>query len=209
MHDAIPESLADLVAQVQKTVGEARQSGDPIAILAAANAGADSIERRVGQGSTEADRAALLAVKRFTFNAAADCWPGWSFTGRPVDTSDLVAGLELARRSERLVEKLSLGHLQQGTARWLSGAFELALGRLADASSAFSVARQHYLAAEAPGLVLLMEGYEAIAARMGAQPGSSVAKDDLEEIYARITAGGFEDGPEWIEQLRTALKVFT
>jgi hypothetical protein len=153
MHDAIPESLADLVAQVQKTVGEARQSGDPIAILAAANAGADSIERRV--------------------------------------------------------EKLSLGHLQQGTARWLSGAFELALGRLADASSAFSVARQHYLAAEAPGLVLLMEGYEAIAARMGAQPGSSVAKDDLEEIYARITAGGFEDGPEWIEQLRTALKVFT
>ena len=49
------------------------------------------------------------------------------------------------------VEKLSLGRVQEGTARWLSGAFELALGRLADATSAFSVARQHYLAAEAPG----------------------------------------------------------
>ncbi|HWM65833.1 MAG TPA: hypothetical protein VNO35_04565 [Steroidobacteraceae bacterium] len=74
MHDAIPQSLADLVVQVQKTVGEARQSGDPIAILAAANAGADSIERRVGQGSTDADRAALVAVKRLDRRSPGMIW---------------------------------------------------------------------------------------------------------------------------------------
>ena len=52
--------------------------------------------------------------------------------------------------------------------------------------------------AKAPGLALLTEGYQVIA-RGG---------EDLESVCARIVAGGFEDGAEWVEQLRTALKVF-
>jgi len=69
------------------------------------------------------------------------------------------------------------------------------------------VARQHYIAGKAPGLVLLMEGYIAIVRQIA---GHQVAADgeDLHQISARIAAGGFEDGAEWIEQLRTALKVF-
>jgi protein-L-isoaspartate(D-aspartate) O-methyltransferase len=208
MQDAPDESLTDLVARVQKTVGDARRTGDPVAIVSAANAGADLIELRIGQGRTDADRAALTAVKRFTFNAAADCWPGWSLTGPSTDAGNLITGLELARRSARLVEELSLGSLQQGTATWLSGAFELALGRLDAAAAAFRIARQQYHAAEAPGLALLMEGYEAIAARIGGQPGS-VDEHEFAEVCARIESGGFEDGQEWIEQLHTALKVFT
>ena len=48
------------------------------------------------------------------------------------------------------------------------------------------VARQHYIAGKAPGLVLLMEGYIAIVRQIA---GHQVAADG-------------------IEQLRTALKVF-
>ena len=32
--------------------------------------------------------------------------------------------------------------------------------------------------------------------------------EELEQVCARIAADGIKDGAEWIEQLRTALKVF-
>jgi hypothetical protein len=207
MSDTAAESLRDLVATSLERVNELRRAGDPAALLAAANAAADEIEQRVGEPLNDAKRQALTAVRRFTYNAAADCWPGWSVPDKPPDTRNLSVALELAQRSARLVKKLGLGSLQEGTGTWLCGAFDLALGKHADASSAFAVARQHYIAGRAPGLVLLMEGYIAIVSQIA---GHQVAADgeDLHQISARIAAGGFEDGAEWIEQLRTALKVF-
>jgi len=199
--------LPDLVSELEKHVNEVRREGSPAAILAAANAAADAIGQRVGVCSNDAERAALIAVKRFTFNAAADCWPGWSVTGPAVDASSLLAALQLAQRSAALVERLALGSLREGTATWLSGAFELALRRLTDASSSFARARQCYITAAAPGLVLLMDGYLAIVQRVGANA-SQADVENFEQVCAKIEAGGFEDGPFWIEQLRTALKVF-
>jgi hypothetical protein len=202
------ELLPDLVSELEKHVNEVRRTGSPAEILAAANAAADAIGHRVGVCLNDAERAALTAVKRFTFNAAADCWPGWSVAGPTVDASSLFAGLQLAQRSAALVESLNLGSLREGTAIWLSGAFELALQRLTDASSSFARARQCYIAAAAPGLVLLMDGYLAIVQRLAANASEADA-ENFEQVCARIGAGGFEDGPAWIEQLRTALKVFT
>ncbi|HEY2398912.1 MAG TPA: hypothetical protein VGI23_01090, partial [Steroidobacteraceae bacterium] len=72
------DSLSDLVMSSQQRVKELRVSADLAALLAGAEAAADAIERRVGEGSSDLDREALIAVKRFTYNAAADCWPGWS-----------------------------------------------------------------------------------------------------------------------------------
>jgi hypothetical protein len=92
--------------------------------------------------------------------------------------------------------KLGLGPIQEATGTWLVGAFELALGRYAEAREAFAQARESYLAGKAPGLVLLTEGYMAIV------------DGDVEGVCARIAVSGFEDGSEWIEQLRTAAKVF-
>jgi hypothetical protein len=43
----------------------------------AADAAADEIEQLAGERLDDAERQALTAVRRFTFNAAADCWPGW------------------------------------------------------------------------------------------------------------------------------------
>jgi hypothetical protein len=207
MTDTEAESLLDLVATWQERVKELRRAGDPGVLLAAANAAADEIEQRVGERWDDEQRQALTAVRRFTFNAAADCWPGWSVTDKPPDTRNLLAALELAQRSIRLVKKLGLGALQEGTGIWLCGAFDLALGRHADASNAFVVARQHYVAADAAGLVLLMDGYIAIVRQLDGLQGSA-DEEDLQQISARIAAGGFEDGTEWIEQLRTAQNVF-
>ena len=201
------ELLPDLVLVLEKHVNEVRRTDSPAAILAAANAAADSISQRVGVHLNDTERAALKAVKRFTFNAAADCWPGWSVTGPAPDASSLLAGLQMAQRSAALVESLALGSLQEGTATWLSGAFELALRRMTDASSSFARARQCYITAGAPGLVLLMDGYLTIVHLLAANASQADA-EKFEQICAKIGAGGFEDGPAWVEQLRTALKVF-
>jgi hypothetical protein len=190
------DGLSDLVMGSQQRVKELRKSGDLAALLAAAEAGADAIERRAGEGASDLDREALIAVKRFTYNAAADCWPGWSVPTAAPDPRILAAGSNMARRSHGLVVKLGLGPIQEATGTWLVGAFELALGRYAEAREAFARARESYIAAQAPGLALLTEGYLAIV------------HGDVEAVCARIAAGGFEDGPEWIEQLRTAAKVF-
>ena len=55
--------------------------------------------------------------------------------------------------------------------------------------------------------MLLTEGYMAIVRQI---TGHQIPADgdDLHQITARIAAGAFEDGADWMEQLRTALKVF-
>jgi hypothetical protein len=90
----------------------------------------------------EPARAALTTVRRFTFNAAADCWPGWSLEAPVIDEETLLISLTIAQRSATLVDKLGLGALQEETARWLVGAFELALRRFPDAASSFFIAWQ-------------------------------------------------------------------
>src|ERR1700735_1037728 len=59
--------LPDLVSELEKYVNEVRRAGAPAAILGAANAAADAIGQRVGVCSNDAERAALTAVRRFTF----------------------------------------------------------------------------------------------------------------------------------------------
>jgi len=113
----------------------------------------------------------------------------------------------MSRRSARLVERLGLGHVQQGTATWLSGAFELALRRFAEATALFSTAQQHFTAANAFAPALLTEGYIAIVEQLA--PGPTRGGSDLDQICARIDAGNFEESAAFIEQLRTASKVFT
>lgn len=201
------ETLPDLTARWVNHVKEARRGGDLATLLAAASSAADLIEQRAGECLNDEQRSALAAAQRFTYNAAADCWPGWSVNAPAVTEPTLLRALEMSRRSARLVERLGLGRVQQGNAAWLNGALELALRRFADATASFAIAQQHLTAGDAPGPALLAQGYIAIVEQLAA--GSDRGGADLEEICSRIAAGGFKDGAAWIEQLRTASKVFT
>lgn len=207
MSNPAAESLTDRVAALQANIAELRRRGDLVALLAAAEAAVDEIEQRAGACRNDAEREALKAAKRISFNAAADGWPGWSVSDRAPDTQMLTRAREFAKRSAALVDQLGLDHLQQGTAIWLVGAFELALGRYAGTRNAFSLAREHYLAGHAPGLVMLTEGYIALSSQITGQQ-LPAGEEDLDHVCARIAAGNFEDGDEWIEQLRTARDVF-
>ncbi|MBV9459215.1 MAG: hypothetical protein JO141_17085 [Bradyrhizobium sp.] len=203
------ESLTDIVAKRGEQLKALRKQGDHAALLAAAREGADEVERRiVDANGNEEQREPLMAVQRWTYNAAADCWPGWSIPSQPSDPRLLMVARELAQRSEALVERLGLGRQREGTGTWLIGAFDLALGRYKDASHHFAVAREHYLAANAPLSALLAEGYVAIVAQID-KGGVSVDGSALDQVCDRISAGDFKDGAAMIAQLRTALAAFT
>ncbi|MGX1110364.1 MULTISPECIES: hypothetical protein [Bradyrhizobium] len=199
------DTLAGLAGQLETQVKALRGAGDDAALLAAARDAADQIERRRGAQDGD-EREVLMMVQRWTFNAAADCWPGWSVSDKPINQDNLLAARELAERSLALVRSLGLAPLREGTGVWMVGAFDLALGRYDDASRLFRDAREQYVAASAPGLVLLVDGYAAIVRQVGKRAADG---DDLDQACQRIAAGGFEDGDEWIAQLRTALEVFT
>jgi hypothetical protein len=102
MTDAAADALRDLVATSLERINELRRAGDLAVLLAAANAAADEIEQLVGERLDDAERQALTAVRRFTFNAAADCWPGWSVPDKPPEKRNLLVALALAQRSARL-----------------------------------------------------------------------------------------------------------
>lgn len=207
MVDSADGHLGERVAALQAQVNGLRRTGDIPALLAAALAAAVELEQRAGGCRDEAERQALLAVKRFSYNAAADAWPGWSAPAKVIGQRELLAARELAEGSARLVTKLGLGPIQEGTGRWLCGAFDLALARYADASRAFAAAEEHYIAAPAPGLALLTRGYTAIVRQLSGEQSRADA-EELEQVIAQIAAGNYEDGEEWITQLRTALQAF-
>jgi hypothetical protein len=60
-----------------------------------------------------------------------------------------------------------------------------------------SRARQCYITAE-PGLVLLMDGYLTIVQLLAANESQADA-ENFEQLCVRISTGGFEDGPPWVE----------
>jgi hypothetical protein len=203
------ESLADTVAKLEQRVKELRKAQDKGALLAAAREAADEVERRiVGTSLDESQRNALMAVQRLTYNAAADCWPGWSVPSEPADPQVLVDARELAQRSSDIVERLDVGRLRQGNGTWLCGAFDLALGKYDEASRAFAVANEHYVAADAPSPALLMEGYLAIVQQLS-KGGAAGQGSALDQVCARITASEFKESAAWVAQLRTALAAFS
>ena len=203
------QSLTDIVAKLSEQVKALRKEGDLAAQLTAARDAADEIERRIGDAkANEERRDALMAVQRWTYNAAADCWPGWSIPSESPDPRMLTAARELAQHSLDIVERLDVGRQRQGTGIWLCGAFDLALSRYSDASRAFAIAHEHYVAADVPSGALLMEGYLAIVREISGG-GSSGERSALDQVCARILAGEFKDGAALVAQLRTALAAFT
>jgi hypothetical protein len=110
------ESLTKVVTKLEQRVKELRKGNDKVALLAAARDAADEVERHIdGASLDESQRNALMAVQRWTYNAAADCWPGWSIPSEPVEPRTLLAARELAERSAGLVARLGVGPLREGT----------------------------------------------------------------------------------------------
>jgi hypothetical protein len=71
---------------------------------------------------------------------------------------------------QSLVKELNLGHKERGTAHWLIGAFDLAMGQYEEALAGFQRAKLESQAGGDSDHVLLAEGYAALTLK--AQPES-------------------------------------
>lgn len=208
------ETLPDMVARLRQELKAMRSSGTELpAMLVWVKAAADALEARVDPAAhvfTESERAALVAAQGMTYNVAADCWPGWEVASaqdvRP--KVSLRDGLDLARRSYALVQRVQLGPVREGTAQWMIGAYQLALDEIDEAIATFSAAIDRYQAGGAPGAAWLTRGYIAIAHERAHRPlPAGVAS--FEETLNALETGGFQDATEWRAQLNVARRVFT
>lgn len=206
---AEPEPLPAVVARQEEKFNQARKARQIAQLIDSAKEAAETIRARVpgsSQDLSDEERAALLAVKRMLYNAAADVWPGWTVDDNPRSREELADALDLARQSADLVELLNLGKCQEGTAAWLLGASELALGQIEDSLASFSRAERLYADAAEPAKVLLARGYSAIAREAGdLMPGCT---PNLSEVLEQISVSNFSDGKAFCEQLRTAHTIF-
>lgn len=200
-------SIAAEAEAAEAAVNRARAEGTASTLIDAAQAAAAGIENLgIGPASTASgeEREALVAMKRFLFNAAADCWPGWEPGPPSVGAAELRAARELATRSRRLVRELGLGPIEEGNADWLVGAFDLALRFFDAALAEFTRAATMYERGSDPALALLARGYCAIALEAAGRP----AAPGLPSVLEELGAGAFAEGAAFSDQLKTARKAF-
>jgi hypothetical protein len=166
----------------------------------------------LGQASLQSDAEVATRLKgrarAITFNAAANCWPGWDDEGVTIEDWHIAAGLSLAGLCLMLSRDLGLGAKAEGTAQWLVGALELALGDVASARATFAEAEQSNAALgdEAPQR-LMAQGYHALADKCAA-PDSHECARALQQALERLRAAGPEHGQFFADQIETAQRVF-
>lgn len=198
---AEPEPLPAVVARQKEKFNQARKAGRVAQLIESAKEAAETIRARVpgsSQDLSDEERAALLAVKRMLYNAAADAWPGWTVDDNRRRREELTDALDLARQSADLVELLNLGKRQEGTAAWLLGASELALGQIEASLASFSRAERLYADAGEPAKELLARGYSAIAREVGDV--MTGCTPNLSEILEQISVSNFSDSKDFCEQ---------
>ena len=129
------------------------------------------------------------------FNTAVNCWPGWGDAGIVIEERHIRAGLELAAQCRELSQELALSPREQGGAHWLTGALELALGRLKIARAAFEEAERVYVAGELTAYALMARGYIALT---GKDAGA------LNGALNRLRLEGSKDAIFFADQIATA-----
>ena len=203
--EAIPNSIEVSAAFNELSKRTYCELKDVSSMVALANAGTQFALLRSATSDNSDDAEKLrTSAKILAFNTAANCWPGWGDAGIDINKDHLRAGLKLAVLSRDLVLELNLGHKQRGTAHWLIGALELAMGQCSEALAAFQHAK-----GEVPKLVairilvLMAEGYAALALK--AQPESRLAGDhELARILLLLDNRGTKDAKFFANQLITA-----
>jgi hypothetical protein len=130
--------------------------------------------------------------------------PGGGDPGIIIEEAHIRAGIKIASESRDLVQELALGPREQGTAHWLVGALELAVGLFSAARVAFEQAEQVFLTAEGTSSYTLMtRGYVALALKADPQSGAE-GRDRLSETLGRLRAEGSKDAIFFADQLARA-----
>lgn len=146
-------------------------------------------------------------AKVISFNLAANTWPGWGDEGIAISRQDLLAGLDAAKLNLRIVKELNEGPVPLSISHWAIGAQHVALGDYDKALQAFASSKDMAAKGENEGGVWLAEGYMGIAKILAGS--KEEGNQQMEEAIAGLQKLGTDDATFFVDQLKTALRVFS
>ncbi len=146
-------------------------------------------------------------AKVISFNLAANAWPGWGAEGFAVSRHDSVAGLDAAKLNLRMVKELNEGPVPLSVSHWAIGAQHMALSDYDKALEAFASSKEMAAEGDNEGGEWLAFGYIGITNILAGS--KDKGEQQLDEAIAGLQKLGTDDAKFFIDQLKTALKVFS
>lgn len=158
------------------------------------------------------DSEGALQLKRMarviSYNLASFTWPGWDEKDIVISQSDLLAGLDAAKLNLRLVNELKEEPIRFSIAYWVLGAQYVAAGENDKAIDAFVSSMERAKEANDKESELLALGYIGVIKIVQGEKKAEGQKQ-LDEAIEGLNKLNTEDAKFFIDQLKTALKVFT
>jgi hypothetical protein len=143
-------------------------------------------------------------AKGLMYDLASFTWPGWDEPGIPITPADLAVGLDAARANVRLASELNKGDLPLSRAHWMLAGHQISAKDFAAARVSYKQAGRHAAAAGSKADELLCAGF----ARLVDLLQSGDADDDAELQRIQEQLRGLENGPDFVQQIETARRVF-
>jgi hypothetical protein len=164
------------------------------------------LEQATACGDSGKKNAILGAVEPVSYNLASFLWPGWDEPDIVLAEGDLAIGEQAALLNLRLGIELQRDSLALCRAHWLVGSFRLAVANYVTARDSFTRAANLAEDAGASADRALNLAYAALVDVLGdgKAPSSLDMYDAALEALARV-----EDGPDFVNQVRVAEKVFS
>jgi hypothetical protein len=145
-------------------------------------------------------------AKIITYNAGANCWPGWGDAGVEISPAHIHAGLRLAYINRDLAREWQLGPVAEANGTWLVGALQLAAGKSLEAVANFRETQKLAESAGKTDLALMAAGYCALARKATPITASQGAKE-LASALTRLREHGSQDTQFFAEQIVTADRI--
>lgn len=144
-------------------------------------------------------------AKGLYYDLASFTWPGWDEPGIKISAGDLAIGLNAARANLRLAHELKKGDLALSRAFWILAGQEMCTHDYDAARQSYHNAARHAHAAGSKPDELLSAGFVRLAELLENQ----MAGDDPELGTILVQLEPLKDGPEFVQQITKARRVFS
>jgi hypothetical protein len=145
-------------------------------------------------------------AKGLMYDIASFTWPGWDEPGIAITATELLIGLGAAKANLRLARELNKGDLPLSRAYWMLAGHHLCGRDYHAAEDHYELAARHAATAGAKSEELLAAGFVRLAG-LFISPGNAILQAQLDGIQRDLMQ--LENGPDFVQQMRTALRVFS
>lgn len=144
-------------------------------------------------------------AKGLYYDLASFTWPGWDEPGIKVSAGDLAIGFDAARANLRLAHELNKGDLALSRAFWMLAGHEMSAHDYDAARQSYHNAGRHAAAGGSKPDELLAAGFVRLTELLDDQ--ITGPDPELDSILEHLKP--LENGPDFVQQILTARRVFS